>query len=93
MDRYRTDMDSKIREHLTFVGYITEYWQKQGWLEKYGKEYTKWLLEFFVYDCKNPETKSAQEHLGNLKQMMVKYSLDKYLKEMPVKFKVLLKGY
>lgn len=92
MESYRTDMDGKIREHLTFVRYITEYWQKHGWLEKYGKEYTQWLLEFFVYDCKNPEANFAQEHLGNLKKMMVEFSLDKYIKEMPAKLQILVKA-
>lgn len=91
MEGYRTDMDGKIREHLTFVRYITEYWQAQGWLEKYGMEYAEWLLEFFVYDCRNSETMHASEHFDNLRKLLTEFSLINYLDSMPSKYKLLAK--
>lgn len=87
MESYRTDMDGKIRKHFDIVHYITEYWQECGWLEKYGQEYTQWLLEFFVYDCRGPETQCAEEHFANLKKLMVEFALDKYLNSVSLKYR------
>ena len=82
MDSFRYDMDEKIRKHLGFVGYITEYWQEQGWLDTYGKEYTRWLLEFLVADSCSPDAKCTDEHLKNINALLDQYALRPYLDEL-----------
>lgn len=83
MQSYRTDLDEKIRQHLGFCGYITQYWQEKGWLDLYGKEYVQWLLEFLVSDIRNAEVQYAGEHLTNLNKLLKDYSLEPYLDDMP----------
>lgn len=83
MQSYRADLDERIRQHLGFLGYITEYWKKQGWLERYGKEYTQWVLEFIVPDSRNSEAQCSSEHLTRLDQLLKEYSLEPHLDDMP----------
>ncbi|MBQ6840347.1 MAG: glycosyltransferase family 2 protein [Oscillospiraceae bacterium] len=90
MASVRDDMDEKLRKHLGFVETICKYWKEQDWLEKYGKEYTKWLLEFLVCDIRSPEVQCAQEHLQNLNQLLQEYDLAKYLDKMPERIKLLV---
>lgn len=91
MQSYRTDLDEKIRQHLSFIGYITEYWKEQGWLELYGKEYTQWLLEFIVADCRSSEALCPEEHLSSLNTLLQSYDLEKHLNIMPKTVAVLAK--
>ena len=91
MQGYRTDLDNKIRQHLNFIGYITKYWDSQGWLKCYGKEYTRWLLEFLVYDIRKQEVQCASEHLNMLNELLKQYRLISYLNEMPYTLKLLVK--
>lgn len=91
MQSYRTDLDEKIRQHLGFVTYITEYWEEQGWLKKYGKEYTQWLLEFIVPDSRNSNALCSQEHLTNLHNLLRTYDLLGYLNQMPDTARLLAK--
>lgn len=89
MHSYRTDKDERIRQHLGFTAYITEYWKEQGWLKVYGKEYTQWLLEFIASDCRTKEIKSEKEHLRNLYQLMRDYALEQHLEDIPDDMKYL----
>ena len=79
MHSYRTDKDDRIRQHLSFAVYITQYWQEQGWLEEYGKEYTQWLLEFIIADCRVGEVLCEDEHAKTLYKLLKDFSLEKYL--------------
>lgn len=83
MHSYQTSLDDKIRQHLGFIRYITKYWQEQGWLEKYGKDYTQWLLEFIIPDSRSAEAQCEAEHLTALKCLMEEFSLTVYLQQMP----------
>lgn len=91
MASVRDDMDEKISKHLGFVETICKYWNKQGWLELYGKEYTQWLLEFLVYDIRSKEVTKAAEHLQKLNQLLLEYDLAKHLNKMPSKMNLLVK--
>lgn len=79
MNSFRTDMDGKIAQHLGFIEYIAEYWQKQEWLKLYGKEFTQWLLEFLVPDIRGKEVQRAPEHLKQVNALLEKYDLAQYL--------------
>lgn len=83
MQSYRADLDERIRQHLSFLGYVTEYWKEQGWLTLYGKEYTQWLLEFIVPDSRNSEAQCSSEHLACLNQLLEEYSLQQHLDTLP----------
>lgn len=91
MSSVRDDLDEKISKHLGFVENICKYWREQGWLEKYGKEFTKWLLEFLVYDIRNPKVQHSREHLHHLNQLLREYDLAKCLNKMPGKISRLVK--
>lgn len=78
MHAFNLDMDSKVQQHLSFCGYITDYWQQQGWLEKYGKEYFQWLLEFIGYGILDDKTKNKAEYAEGLYSLAEQYGLAKY---------------
>ena len=89
MQSFRFDLDKKISQHLKLADWISVYWQEQEWLKKYGVEYTQWLLEFIVPDVRSKEVKHASEHLSQLKSLLTKYSLEKYLNSVSIPFKEL----
>lgn len=79
MWKFQGDMDVRIRKHLTIVEVTAQYWQEQGWLEQYGKEYLQWVLQFVVSDIRSKETLCASEHYQNLYAILKRYHLDQYL--------------
>lgn len=91
MQSFRFDLDQKISQHLKLVNWISVYWRDQGWLKKYGTEYTQWMLEFLVPDIRNKDVKFASEHLAQLKNILADYSLEKYLDNVSVSAKELVR--
>lgn len=89
MNLYDSQWDERLYQHLQFIGYVTEYWQKQGWLQIWGMEYTRWLLQFFVQNCTSPNTKNPQKHMGTLVNLLETFNLVKHLDEMTAKNKIL----
>ncbi len=87
MQSFRFDLDQKISQHLKLADWISIYWQDQGWLKQYGVEYTQWMLEFLVPDIRSKDVKCASEHLEKLKNILVNYSLEKYLDKVPASVK------
>ena len=75
------DFDERIRKHIAFTDIICDYWKKQGWLKKYGKEFVEWLLEFVVSDIHSPETKNPKEHLKAVAKQFKRYGLMELLKD------------
>lgn len=82
MHQFNADPEKKIRHHLEFVWLITEYWQAQGWLQLWGKEYTRWLLGFLVPPCKSQHIKHPQEYLSGLLYLLKTFSLEQHLDHM-----------
>ena len=82
------DYDERLRKHIAFVDIICKYWQEQGWLEKYGKEYLQWLLEFLVVDIRDEQTKHAPEHLKAVANLIDSYGLTKHLSEVDGKYRI-----
>ena len=83
MHSYQMDKDDRVRQHLGFIVYITQYWKDHGWLEMYGKEYTQWLLDFIIADCRTGDVLHEEEHAKNLYNLLKEYSLEKHLDEVP----------
>ena len=70
------DPDSKIDKHLLMLERITEYWNKQNWLEVCGDWYLNWLLDFSMPDIQRLPGKNAEKHLIRLNRLLDKYNLE-----------------
>lgn len=81
MQTLREDMDSRIEEHIKLADIIAQYWQKQGWLNRYKKQFAQWLYEFLIIDIRNYKTKNKKEHLESFSKLVNKYGLNKYLNQ------------
>lgn len=88
MWNFKGDMDGRIRKHMAFVDIICQYWQEQGWLKLYGKEYLGWMLEFVVCDIRDKQTQCAPEHLKALHEMIQKYGLEKHLNRVDSRYRL-----
>lgn len=82
------DYDERIRKHIAFTDIICQYWQEQGWLEKYGKEFLQWLLEFVVVDIRDEQTKNPDEHLKALADQIEHYGLTEHLKHVDTRYHI-----
>lgn len=83
MNSVSTDMNDKLTKHMYFVEVISDYWKKHGWIERYGMDYTKWLLEFLMPDIDTLKRDDANKQMVVLKQLMLRYELMSYLDDMP----------
>ena len=41
-----------VRKHIVMLGIVHDYWEKQGFIEKYGMDLYVWMLHFVVPDFK-----------------------------------------
>ena len=81
MSSFRDNIDEKISIHFELVETISEYWENEGWLDLYGKEYLEWVLLFLVTDIKNEKVQQEAEHFEKLNCILNKYDLKKHFKE------------
>ncbi len=90
MHQFNDIWELKVRQQLTYAGIITEYWHKHGWLQLWGMEYTRWILQLLVPSCTNPGIKDPRELLKILNDTIHTFSLEKYFDEMTGKNKALV---
>jgi hypothetical protein len=83
MNSVSTDMNDKMTKHMYFLEVISDYWKRHDWFNRYGCEYTQWVLEFMMPDMDALKRNDAVKQLTALKQLLQKYELMSYLDEMP----------
>lgn len=88
MSQFRFDLDGKIREHIFIAKTIAEFWEQQGWLELYGREFTEWLLNFTAGSLHNPQVKHSQEYFADLSKLVRKYNLYHHLDSVPPQLQI-----
>lgn len=86
MHKFQGDMDKRIEAHLSFVRIICDYWQSQGWLDDYGKDFLKWLFEFVVSDIRDKGTKRPQDHCYAFAQLLDEFDLWKYARKVSIDY-------
>ena len=75
----RTANDSTtglVKKHVVMLEIVHDYWEKQGFIEKYGMDLYCWMLNFVVPDFKRIPEADAKECANKLSSVM-KY-LDDY---------------
>ena len=87
-----SDMDSKIYKDLNTVEIICDYWKERGWLDKYGKRFLEWLLEFIVYSIRSKKVKHPKNLYTRLSNLINKYGLDQYMNELSAHHRYLTKN-
>ena len=81
MYRYGADVDKKMLQHVKNMKVITEFWYTHGFIEKWGKEFVKWYLEFLVPDLVEYKPSNGQYLAQAALKIMYKYELMTYLKK------------
>ena len=69
MFRYGAEKDKKLKQHVDNLRISTLYWREKGFLEKWGKEYFEWMIDFIVPDL-------IQFHPQNQKELARKLLQD-----------------
>lgn len=69
MQCYGGNNDKKLAQHIKNVKNISQYWREKGFLNKWGKEYFEWMIEFIVPDL-------IQFHPHNQKELARKFLQD-----------------
>ena len=94
MQRFRDDFNKKIKQHLTAVQRIAEYWNQNGFTEKYGADLLGWSLDFILHDLENCEGIGVDEksiYRKKFKDILSQYGLLQYSKELDKRGKRYLK--
>lgn len=62
MYEYNSEIERKMAQHVKNMKTITEFWYRNGLIEKWGADYTEWFLGFLVPDM-------VQYHPGNKRRL------------------------
>ena len=87
MDQAKKDLDKRMKQHLRMVSSISEYWEKNYLLEKYGRDFLCWILDFMVNDLQNKELSHKSEHAKELRETIEKHQLCKFHKNLSYRYK------
>ncbi len=77
-----TDLKEKLPQHLTAVRHITDYWDKNGWLELYWEQYVPWAYNFVMQEITREEPCTAREHLRKIFEITHLYHLEQYIEKL-----------
>lgn len=91
MAEVKKDFDVKIEKHLFMIEHICRYWEKNGWFDLYGKEYTRWVIDFLVPDTQRSDVHKGNQHLKKLYDILGEYHLIPYLSKLHRNTRLLLK--
>ena len=91
MAEVQQDLDVKIEKHLFMIEHICRYWEKNGWFDLYGKEYTRWVIDFLVPDTQRSDVHRGNQHLKKLYDILGEYHLIPYLSKLHRNARLLLK--
>ena len=78
------DMNVKMNLHLDMLEIIMKFWSEHGLIDKYGREFLQWILEFTVPDLLENELKDKSAIAGRIREAIKEYNLDKYKGTMSV---------
>ncbi len=76
------NMDARIEEHILVIKSIAKYWSSEGFIEKYGKEFTDWAMDFVGSDFFDKETHSKEKHLASMKEIVNTYGLRQFFSKL-----------
>lgn len=85
------DYDAKIKKHLFMIEHICGYWEKMGWFDLYGAEYTSWVIDFLVPDTQRPDVQNGKAYLKELYRILDQYKLVPYIRKSSRNARLLLR--
>ena len=50
MSVYDEDIEHKVKAHLEIINHVVRNWSDKGYAERYGKDLTEWMIQFFKND-------------------------------------------
>ncbi len=83
------DYDTKIDDDISVIERICEYWQTQGWTQKYSIYLVHWILDFVCYTIRDHKTDKSSQHYKRLAEIIKSYGLRKSLQRMDLRHKQL----
>ena len=87
MSKADSNLEYKMEQHVEMVNIITTYWNKHGFIKKYGTQYLTWLLEFMVPDLCRMKLKNKAILAKKLREIIEENGLNEYKKELRMDLK------
>lgn len=81
MNQYNKEQEKKMWHHLKNVQIITDYWDKKGWIQQWGKEYFEWFISFIVPDLIRYQGENKEKIAYKAVQILQHYGVDKWQKK------------
>ena len=78
----KKDEDGRIRKHITVVEKGSAFWYERGLMDKYGKYYFEWALEYIVSDLKKYNFKDVGSVARDFMTALERMDLLKYESEL-----------
>lgn len=91
MRKATADYDKKIRDDISVVEKICAYWYAQGWIEKYPVKFLGFILDFVCYTIRENKTENADAHYKRLADVISRYDLQKNIRKLETRLKLLAK--
>ena len=88
---FQSNTEERVCRQAVVVDKVCEYWDEQGWLKLYGKEFVQWALQFLATEIRKSDSGNAEDYARKLRELFEDYELMDYLKKMPAELKPLVK--
>lgn len=76
MEQLNTTSNKRVELHMPLVEKAAVFWQKQGWMARWGEAFYAWSLEFMAYDI-SKMTERRKEYAARLKDVWQRCRLEK----------------
>lgn len=78
MQKYNAENEIRLQQHVKNLETITEYWDRKKILDKWGKSYFDWFIDFIVPDLIYIEPKNKQNLAREVIKIIEKYHLKRF---------------
>lgn len=69
------ELGKKLVRHIEICSAVCKVWHENGWMKKYGKDFTQWMLGFMVHDIRRLPRKNTGKLYQSLYALMSEYDL------------------
>lgn len=81
------DIYQKYVSHIEAMNIIAEFWDNQGLLKRYSREFMVWTTSFMGWDLYHYKGKKKAELIKLMKDFWNKYKLNEHVKKLPLRNK------
>ena len=87
MQQYNDETEKRLVQHVKNLRTITAFWNEKGFLNKWGRAYFEWFINFIVPDLIQFNPKNKKKLALETVRIIEKFNLKKFYKHSKLEVK------